>query len=455
MHIVAGNKKTIAMALLALGLAMAGAIGVCRGQEAPKKNSIFDIPDQTTQPAAPLPTLSADQQALVDRLDGMDGPVRKAAEEKLNQIVDDGPANLPIIQAMFEIARSRDARDRLGAAIDRLIREELAAPTLITLHMKDAPVKDVYAALFRQAGVPDGGAGPGLRPRAPTVSIDVTKQPFWEVIKQLEPTTGLSMQLPNLGSRMIALAPQPAAPVPCVINGPVLVEPQGIQFNYNVRHERASRFWLKLNCLYEPKLNVVGQNCSVHVIEAVDDHGNSLLCPGSDPPGPALAFLPFTASLKYPPKNPGKRIARFRGSIRFTVASSQTAHFEIDDILHAKPQTIAVGQVNVHFQGCTRRGALYTVHFSFDPNETHTAVLASNSFSQAHLQSDDGRSLRVVALPGFPTGGETISPMFGPTYPGRGPEIVPSKLVWDLPVNLHEIEVPVEFSDLDINVTGQ
>ena len=84
-------------------------------------------------------------------------------------------------------------------------------PTLVSLHVKDAPPKDVFAELARQGRVTIAPIRESLwdSVRPEPVTIDLTDRPFWEVVREAcIPAKVRAMPIgDNEGPGKIVLAP--------------------------------------------------------------------------------------------------------------------------------------------------------------------------------------------------------------------------------------------------------
>jgi hypothetical protein len=435
--------------ILAFTLSLAGAAARCAAQAA-----------RPILPGPHRPTLSMDQDALLHRLEQPDGPDRHAAEDQLDKLADD-PANEPVLEAMFANTENIYAKDRLDLAMDRVPARQFLAPTLITLHFKNAPVKDVYAELFRQAQAPKDLLPDKLPSKAATVSIDVDKQPFWAVMQQLQEQTGLAFDglYATQGKVAMVAVPDTIHPMQQVV-GSVLVQADSLELNRNLFYGGAFNdvavTTLRLRFLCEPRLHVVAAAFGLRQLQAVDDRGNDLMrtnVPGWPTAVENYGWLGTSALLTYPLNDSGKRIVHFRGAVRFTVAGA-TSHLEIDDILNAKPGLIADNGVAVNFEGCRKVGdANYELTFSFPPfPNSHARESFANSFTHAALFTADGKRF---PNPGRSGSSSRFALHYGAGYLGLGKTApVPAKFIWDVPADLHDVEVPVSFDNLDMDFTG-
>jgi hypothetical protein len=107
---------------------------------------------------------------------------------------------------MQELAAKEDnaeIRQRAAAIARQIAVADVTKPTRVTLKFKDAPVRQVYEELFKQAGADQGDAGRRMfdragggrrRAAAPTVTVDLKDVTFWEAVLALEPKTGLMIE---------------------------------------------------------------------------------------------------------------------------------------------------------------------------------------------------------------------------------------------------------------------
>jgi hypothetical protein len=362
---------------------------------------------------------------------------------------------------------TQEAAPRLKAAALQNAAAADSTCSLITLHMKDAPAEAVYSEIARQAMV--RMAPPAGSSLVPNVSIDVEQQPFWRVIHQLAGQTGLAPAPMSAGfEREIRLIGNPGwAKARSCISGCVLFIADSVSFNqsfnYISQQQTQSSISLRITAYVDPKIEVL-ELVALHLDEAVDENGNSILINlkygealsgGTGPPGP----LSGSIRLAYSPEI-GKRIARLKGSARFALCTKRET-WEVADIRNAKdvvrkmsPGTYTIRglesqadspsaynlTIEIEQAGGTRSLSPLTRYYVLNPG--------------LRLLDADGQAYRSGGGGGGTAGGGPLRYTFGfrdPANEGQklGP---PARLIWNIPVEMKELVVPLELNDLPIPI---
>jgi len=230
---------------------------------------------------------------------------------------------------------------------------------------------------------------------------------------------------------------------------------------------------VQLTALPEPKLRIRKSEAMARLTEAVDDHGNSLLPEqanddenGGFTTGPAGTWA-FTARLKDATQNPGRKIARLKGSVR-TVLLTQFQTVEVADVLTSQNTDRDLGGSKLVIKSLKKdeqNASLYHL--------TATVTLmtaAGNDTSEewerleAVFNSGDAKLLDAAGKPfgvqGRNIGGGQNNTMdvtidftrdYGPAPNAEANKLgEPSRLVLKVPTESKEMAVPFEFRDLPI-----
>src|SRR5688500_7289149 len=96
----------------------------------------------STQPLDPSETLIA--QLSADEW--------QAREEAQDQLVAMGSSAIVRLQRVVAESPDEEARQRAQAAINRIGERQVTGPSMITLHMKNASLREVFAEISRQCG---------------------------------------------------------------------------------------------------------------------------------------------------------------------------------------------------------------------------------------------------------------------------------------------------------------
>jgi len=410
-----------------------------------------------TQPAT-QPAISPEQQSLIDQLNADDWHARQSAEDQLVAL---GDSTRP---AMLWLSSSGnpEQRTRAQSVLARLDQAAANRPTLIALHMKDANPHDIFAAIAKQADLDIGFLPDNLWQQrglpAPTVSIDLDQQPFWDAIGQVSRLAGARVQMMNSGSGNRLTVCQANVgddwfAGPRCVDGRFIVQPLQITRNQTVSFapvfSKNSTNQIQFQVLVDPKVSVLRVASQAMLTEALDDKGNSLAAKSENffgfQMGPALTFQVFSALASV--NDGGSKLSKLSGVIGITVAG-QVEHLDLPDATAAINQVNTVGNWSLIITSChiADRDGSFTATIraperNIDPNMVFSVmnqirlVDAANRTISAGggMWSGNGRSYQTQR--NF-AGSETIHP--------------PVSLKWDVPTHVERKEISFHFTDIPL-----
>src|SRR5687768_1785535 len=404
--------------------------------------------------------------ALIQQLSHDDWKLRQKAQERLVAIGE------PAVDALKKISadtKDEEVRARAEAALQQIADTTRTGPTLITLHVKDATIQSVLDELSKQAKVEITLWPPNMPQQFQgKVTLDADRQPFWMVVRQLCEQTGLGLERSGQRHRItLVQRSEPWSKRPYSAHGVFLVVANSLQRNHNVDFATpdnvSTNFSMHLYCLVDPKAKVIQGTTMVHLDEVVDERGNSLVPQGNRfaqsmaSPGWGSNWMwDIHAPLQHRP-DMGKRIASFRGSLRFLV-QEKTDVWEIDDIQQAKSPERAVNNVKYTITGFRKAGDRA---WELQIGVEHDGAVPPNLNPLTDFASIQ-RGIRILDAAGNPfeqSGGGggggggrlqyTIN-FHRPPDPRNQPAAEPAKLIWEIPTELKEVTVPIHLRDLPI-----
>ena len=425
---------------------------------------------------APTPTQPSDPiQALIDQLAADEWRAREDAQEQLTAL---GADVIPRLQRVVAESSSEEARQRAGAAINRIRERQVTGSSLITLHMKNVSPREVFAEISRQSGSNLQPLPPELwdtRPW-PKVSFDFDNQPFWIVMRAIAEQTGMELKpWNNDGLHLIQGAPAAAANGRWTVTGPFLITlhraSRKQEIDYAAADAVSSDFVLTFTAMAEPKLRVLRASYLAKLDEATDDRGNSLL-PTDDNDehdrrrGLELAYTgnhagqwSFTARLASA-KNMGTRLAVLRGSAMVQLQTrSQT--LEVPNILSATNVTGSAGGMSLTVREVKKTGDRYELNVivAREAGRPETGADAldwqriQQSLTELTLVDEQGRTLERGSFSSGGTDQSTeVTMSFSATEANtaRNRTGEPSKLVWRVATEVKDVLVPFEFKDVPL-----
>ncbi len=401
----------------------------------------------STAPAT-SPTTDPVGAALIDALSSSDPRDRRHAAEELLKL---GESARPLLEDLLKRTKDLDVITRARATLALLDENRMIGASYVTLHLKDASARAAFEALGQQGFAPLRAFPDNLLDDSAIakVTIDVDRQPFWTVMRQLTDQTGLDLQPYVDGVRLMRGIGRPRGVA--VVRGPFLIVANQISRMDTVQlgpgGGQHSEFSLQMTAFPEPKIVIVQGGTVLEIKEAVDDAGNSLATGSADrrifAMGSSGAWQMY-ARLNWP-QHPGKRIVRFVCATTFTL-QTKSQKLEIADILTAKETTQTLGSSQITFKGISKSGENWEVNLS------SSNPVPFQEMMQNRLQLLDAAN-RPLDRRGMSAQGDgnrmTFRLLFGPSRrPDGGLTGDPARLVWEVPVESKAVPVQFEFDDL-------
>jgi hypothetical protein len=302
---------------------------------------------------------SHDAAKLVDQLGSPRFADREAATSALEKL------GTPAIAALRTGTESRDLeiRTRAAAILRKAEGALLTQATLVWLNFDGTPLPDVVRTLRQRSGM-SIALVPERLPRWSLERVTLSEPeplPFWQVVDRLCATAGLHADLEahglsNRGGTTLGLASRANQPLyPTSDHGPFRISLIELEFRHRVgyatvptrrpparaeqprppalaarpRATTSVQCLARLQVMAEPRLGL-SQNGPLQLLEANDDHGNSLLPPAAMPVSltPAAGYLGSSCrsslNLQAPlrrPDNPGTTISVLRGTVPLRVVA--------------------------------------------------------------------------------------------------------------------------------------
>jgi hypothetical protein len=398
----------------------------------------------------------------------LDDPQWSAREQAESELVALGIDAKPALQAAVASATNDEVCARIESALGRIDDETRNGPSLITLHVKNATVQRVVAELNRQCGAARGAAltvwpseGFGGGAVRGTITLDADRQPFWLFMRDFCAQSGFSLQDIDGQLRLVRGGTNPLDG-PYVLNGPFLICAVAANQNDSVYYanQRPDVHSLQLDLMVfiEPKVKVVDRDRQATLEEATDDLGQSLIPPApvdqqhwSPREGGEGAFNVGISLVRQ--SRAGSKLSRLRGSLRVQV-ETRSQKVEIDKLLSAAGTTATLGHWTLHVvdvklighRSCTLQCEATTAvdpgdgFPQFDYNSI-AVVDASGKHVQGGMNSSTGH-----------LGPDGARMKWSTTYSwgDDGGTGQPVKLVWEMPVETRQVDIPFDFADLPL-----
>jgi hypothetical protein len=421
---------------------------------------------QTTRPATRPTTLSPVNQKRIEQLiSELAADTWQTRQKAQDSLVQYGIDVRPRLDVVLRQTKDEEVRTRVEAALRQIEENRTTGASLITLQMKGAAPREIFAEISRQASAE-------LRPTPvnlweskpwPKLDLDIERQPFWNVLHEVCGKLGVAPQN-NMAMEMVigdrTAGPRLWGEAPSAVSGPFLVVCSSINRSHSVDLNQAKN--VRRSCsvhfmIYpEPKMRVLQGTHTARIEEAVDENGTSLAMPGLPPDmGFNVNHWPWNMSAALMPQpSTGQKIARLRGSGRFLIQTrSETA--EVTEVLSAREATRSVAGKRFKLKEIRRQGHQYIAMLTL-----YRAGWAPHEWNYMMYPQQTFRMLDANGVPLMRLGNGTS---------GAGPDQMdvdiqfqrqnwngtenagePVKLVWEVPVETKEVTVPFEFKDLPL-----
>lgn len=423
---------------------------------------------QSTAPAAvsTAPSTSAslpELEPLIEKLADPDWKVRSAAQDAIVAFGDDAVPRLQQLQSTSPDAEVRIAAENMLA---RIAESRLTGATLITLHLKDVEPNQAFEALEAQikAELRIWPEGLWQHHKPGRVTIDATRRPFWDVLKELcEKTLVTPREMGSSEPLTLMQGSDDHMYGPRAISGAFMVvansatESRALRYGRPIepqRHNNTS-LMLMITCFAEPKLRILARSQTPLIEEAVDNDGRSLLADGPRQPESEMAHaqervFSFHLGLRATGEN-SHTLARLKGRFRALI-ESRSEKLVIDDIMNARGLVKDVAGRRVIVSEVTESERQYGVKLTIvrrrrDIDERRPAWQDNLQPNEVVLQDVSGKPLRAA---GYSGGGSSEKLEYELSFSRDRDGGPPARLLWELPVEAKEIVVPFEFKDLPL-----
>jgi hypothetical protein len=338
--------------------------------------------------------------------------------------------------------------------------ETLAPATLVTLSVQQARPEDVLAELARQCGyeMRPQNEFQWQRANLPDVTLALDHQPFWTALREVCRSAHIGLVVS--GDKRFLFVPQAAGQTGlldqphCTVGAFDLIL-DGVRYPKildPVASPKTPQPRLYLHLIAEPKVVLWRYSFAPEMAVAVDEQGNSLLPAKSDLF--MMSGVPFSLSvvqkLTLPDKR-GTKIAKFTGLLRCQVQTA-AEQVEFEDILNIKDLSkelrgvrLTVKQVQEQGDG-TYQARLVIDRAGMDAEQYGDLV---NNLLLIRLLDAEGQAF----WPPFHQSlqrQERIEFQLKFSREQKEPAGAPAKLIWEIPTELKEVQIPFEFTDIPL-----
>jgi len=402
-----------------------------------------------------MPALDAQTTALIEQLDADDWHTRQSAAD---QLAARGESIRPAMIALAVLGKTPEEQSSAAAVIARLDKAIAESPTLITLHMKDANPRDVFAEIGRQAHMdlpiwPEELWKDARFGNIPKLTLDIDQQPFWVALMTACQDASAHIQSMGQNREMTVMqgANNDMLGGPRYTSGLFIVVAESAGRNHQVSFGPGRNFnnndSIQFQLYADPKAHLLEVQNTATLTLATDDKGSSLIGGASAVPQYRAnvqgLMANFTAPLHYP-NNGYTQITKLKGTVDLTVAA-KTETLEIADMA-AGDKLYPISRWSVQVKEFHVTGSNGSVNLKIDtggapPNDIYTAA------QNIRLIDATGHALNRMGSGGS---GFNTEINYQCSFHMTAPIKTPVKLVWDIVTETKLKSVPFEFADLPL-----
>lgn len=414
------------------------------------------------------PAVAEKVDALVAGLSSNRWEARQRAQDELSRL---GPEIRGKLSAALAASEDEEVRTRIEAILRKLDENRVSGISLISIHMKDASPKEVFAEISKQAytDLRPSPADMWERREWPKISVDLENRPFWEAMREVCGKVGVSPQ-GNVGAdREMYLVEGNGVQqmwgqnAPATVSGAFLVVATNINCNHMVDLNNPKAInrtgTVQFAVFAEPKLRVLQGSYAAKIEEAVDDKGHSIAMatPMADQMNPQGGMV-WRLWAQLSPRGDSQRIAKLKGAGRF-ILQTRSETTEVANITGAKDVVKLVGGRKFVVRRMDKTGETYvvrlTLHRAGWSQAEWNSMYNLNMTNMVNFRLMDEQGNRFQRVSVLPQGGSAeqidINVQFQRGVLGAGiAQGEPAKLAWDMATESREIAVPFEFKDLPL-----
>lgn len=424
--------------------------------------------DEATTPPQPSAnqTNSSDIAALITQLQSEDHEQQNAAEQ---QLLDQAKKTtsaaeldtlldaLPEDNDQMPLA-VRERLSRLRRELESLTSRQVLESTTVTLSAKDLPLSEVLAAIEKQTGNKIVDNREQDEDAAPTkVTIELKDEPFWSALDRILDEAKMNVYSYG-GDQSLALVARNGDDRSRVgsayYSGPFRIEATELQSTRNLRSPQDQSLRLQLEVGWEPRLRPISIALPASVIRTELDSGKQLIVNRPEamldvevPGGTQAAELVVPLQL---PDREAKSIKSIVGKIQ-TLVPSRQAKFEFPDWSKKLGTTQRRGGIAVTLENVRESGGIWEVHMRFSVDRKNNAIESNGGGwvfqNDSYLLTDKGERIDNA---GFETTRQTNQEIGIAYLFDVQDEIKNATWVYESPAAI--VELPIEFELKDIEL---
>lgn len=364
-----------------------------------------------------------------------------------------------------------EVRKRIEQWLPSLERAVLLSPKLVSLHVKDKPLREAIRALSQQTGYKLELFQDAVREKE-VHTFDFERTPFWEALDRLCEASGAVAQ-PSYGDEILRLQYQDRYSPFVFRHGPFRVAGQSLDYGRSIQFATLPRapaphdphmnehLRFMLSVSVEPRLPLLGLD-EPRLIEAYDDQKHPMLPPATNNAHSPRRFSHYyggyrtntmTTQVNLGAASRGaKLIKQLRGVVPLTLIAEQKDVIVTDQILAAKGKKFPAGNLSFEIQDIKEKpNKQYEVKMLI----VNQAANAGSDFNwynslyyRTQLRDAKGTKFNIFGS-GMSINNNTSATVTFTFGQNGGAAAAPTQLVYQDWTTLQH-EVPFEFKDLPL-----
>jgi len=390
-----------------------------------------------------LPSTRPTSQAIEALIAELSDDAWQARQRAQDQLVAIGEDVLPHLQKTLAQTTDEEVRTRVESAIRQIGVQIARGPTRLTLHVKNANLRDVLDELQRQTktqfALRDSLGGERK------ITLDVDRQPFWLVMNEIFKQTGVGTQAMNTGEMLVLAPGNVNGQLPWIMADRFLV-------TADTRYRSGTdSIMVNLSLWADPKVRVLAGSYYLELQEAVDENGKSIA--GAQPTSGVTRTgsrwqhrMICRLTVK---EGESRRIARLRGLARLRIMS-KWERWQVGDVLKIANVSRDFPDARCTINRVQANGQNYQVLITIQGKAVQPGLANLQPFNpreSIELQDASGQAFLASSLSGRGGNGSMEYTLQFRARPGADFG-EPAKLIWTVPVETEDIQVPIDFRNL-------
>jgi hypothetical protein len=405
----------------------------------------------TTQSAGPQHRAAE----LIAQLQADEWAVRQRAEDELVRL---GIDVMPHVREAAARATDLEVRTRLRTVLARIEHDRAVGGTTITLDFPNATAQEVLAEISRQCGAlvrlshPRGAGDP------PRHDFTFDREPFWSAMARVCEVFDLFPSESGDNARGLVLSGGSGWQLksPRAVHGPFIVLLRSVHHSHSVHLAQPqaiqSSSSLQMLVMAEPKLTILGRSYMPQVDVAVNEHGQSLAMPSEYSGKGGGGTRVWSVSMPLQPlAAKSRKIATFKGSIS-AVVQLRAQTLEVNNLADVREQSYTIGPRRIILHEMAEQGEQQVLRVTIFHTRQEMFDGLQSLVQGVRVFDEKGRPFQMggISNRNIEEDRSEIDIHIARQSPDGAILKKPAKLVWTVPIETRELQIPFEFHDIPL-----